>query len=196
MSLTPALALTAALAHESFRPWSLAAWPAAVLALGTLPRLPRRSRLDIAFDDRLRSWIRARFNRLALRPRLSLPPRLAVMPLLTLVALLSMLAWLTGLARLSLRARLTRLSLRTGLSRLSLLPLSWLSLLSLRASVLVPAAIVLAAAGALLSRGPALCFESRRVHHGGDLRRFQLQRVGALHDRWHRQRTVTRANEA
>ena len=56
LPLAPALSLSLpALADESFRPWpAFAARTAAVLALRTLPRLPRRSRHDIALDDRLR----------------------------------------------------------------------------------------------------------------------------------------------
>jgi hypothetical protein len=104
LPLPPARALTAALAHESFRPWSsLAARTATMLALRTLPRLRRRSRLDVALDERLRSRICAWLDRLALRYRLALSSRLAVMPLLTLVALLSMLTRLPRLARLTLR---------------------------------------------------------------------------------------------
>ena len=78
----------------------------------------------------------------------------------------------------------------------------WPCLLRTRTLALPPWPLLLLLAGALravarLLRTSALrmTLEARGFHHRGDFRRFELERVAALHHRRHRERAVARADE-
>ena len=174
LSLSVSLSLRTRLAAEPFRPRTLAA-TAAMLAVWALPWLAGRTRRDVAVNEHWHVRI------LTLHGRLNLLSRLARLSLRTLPPLLPLVP------RLAMRARRTRLARHAGLR---LLPRP------LRPTVLVPAAIGLAAALAGLPRRAALHFETGGLHHRRDFRRFKFERIRALHHRRHRQRSVARADEA